>query len=359
MNEPMKDLITKRTDDRFSTEIQDGRALLDLARGWLAQGNPIVAIELLKSATDSPEAEDDSILKAQVLKESGRAMMMQSDWENAEPYYLGAQRIFLENDDRKGAAECARNRANMCFQRGMYAESEALCQQALEWTTTLNDHQLRATILNTLAAIKSATGDLRESIKTFKLCLADFQAAGNSLRQGYVLLNIGLTQTEMGEHFEAVQNLKEALAVAFAEKDLQLVEICYQNIARCHLARKETILARSVLTTARKILPGLNSKALEAELELIDCKILRSMGDLNEAEEKLRSTYRATVDHDLTALQADVILEQGLLLRDKGEFQSAACKLDAAAHLYQQLSMEKGFREAIAALENLKRSGHA
>jgi tetratricopeptide (TPR) repeat protein len=359
MNEPMKDLITKRTDERFSTEIQDGRALLDLARGWLAQGNPVVAIELLKSATCSNEAEHDQELKAMISKETGRAMMMQSDWENAEPFYLGAQQLFLENDNYRGAAECARNRANMYFQRGMYAESEHLCEQALDWTSALNDHQLRATILNTLGAIKSATGDLRESIKTFKLCLADFQAANNSIRQGYVLLNIGLTQTELGECTEAVQSLKESLTIAFQEKDLHLVEVCYQNIARCHLAQKETILARSVLDTARKILPGLNSKALEVELDLIDCKIRRAMGDIDGAEHLLKQTYQATTEHGLGALQADVLFEQGLLLKEKGESQPAVCKLDAAAHQYRQLGMEKGFREAIGVLDSLKRKSHA
>jgi len=355
----MKDLITKRTDDRLSAEIRDGRALLDLARGWLAQGSPVVAIELLKSAVDSTEAENDRELKAHIFKETGRAMMMQSDWNGAEPYYQNAQRLFLEHDHMKGAAECARNRANMYFQCGRYQESEELCELALEWITPLNDHELRATILNTLGAIKSATGQLKEAIKTFKLCLADFQTAGNTVRQGYALLNIGLSLTELGEYPEAVQSLKESLAIAFSQKDLNLVEICYQNIARCHLARKETIMARSVLETARKILPGLNSRALEAELDLVQCKILRAMGDIDASETLLKETYQKTSEHQLTALQADVLMEQGLLLKDKGESQVAACKLDAAAHQYQQLGMEKGFREAIMALDLLKRSAHA
>ena len=355
----MKDLITKHTDDRFSAEIRDGRVLLDLARGWLAQGNPVVAIELLKSATGSPEAERNTDLKAMIFKETSRAMMMQSDWESAEPYQLAAQRLFLEIGNLRGAAECARNRANMYFQRGMFQDSEDLCERALEWTSTLNDHQLRATILNTLGAIKSATGNLKESIKTFKLCLTDFQAADNSIRQGYVLLNIGLTLTELGEYTEAIQNLKESLAVAFSEKDLHLVEICYQNISRCHLAQNETILAQSVLETARKVLPGLNSKALEVELDLIDCKIMRVMGNTENAKALLWKTYQAAAKHELSALQADVLMEQGLLLKDQGNTQPAACKLRAAAHQYKQLNMEKGFREAIGVLDALQRTSHA
>jgi tetratricopeptide (TPR) repeat protein len=359
MNKTMKDLMTYKTDDRFAAEIRDGQALLELARGWLAQGSPVVAIELLRSALGSDEAENNPTLKAGIFKETGRAMMMQSDWKSAEPYYQGAQRLYLQIGDLKGAAECARNRANMYFQCGKYLESESLCEQALEWTATLNDHQLRATILNTLGAIKSATGLQKEAIKIFKLCLADFEAAGNCVRQGYALLNIGLALTEMGEYPEAVQYLRESLAIAFAAKDLQLVAICYQNIARCHLAQRETIMARSVLNTARKVLPGLNSRALEIELDLIDCKIMHAMGDMDGAEELLRRTHDRAADNQMTALQADVLMEQGLLLKDKGMTPPAACKLDAAAHLYRQLGMEKNFRDAILALDQLKRNANA
>jgi tetratricopeptide (TPR) repeat protein len=285
--------------------------------------------------------------------------MMQSEWNNADELYLEAQRVFQELENHKGAAESLRNRANMAFQCGEYIKSEEFCEQALDFATEINDYELRATILNTLGAIKSATGELRESIKIFKLCLADFQTAGNKIRQGYVLLNIGLTQTELGEYANGIGSLEESLAIALDCKDLHLVEICYQNISKCYLAQKEAILAKSVIDTARKILPGLNSKSLEAELNLIDCKILRIMGNLSAAEELLETTYKmARVGH-LSALEADILFEQGLLEKDKGRTEMATAKLDAAANHYRQLNIEKGFKEVIATLEQLRRSVHA
>ena len=355
----MKELMTKPTGNRLSAEIKDGFVLLEVARGWLKQGNPVVGIELLKSAIQSVEASRDKELRAQVLKETGRAMMMQSEWDSAESNYLEAQRVFLDLDNLRGAAECARNRANLYFQKGMYGESEELCEEALDWASTLNDHELRATILNTLAAVKSATGDLRESVKTFKLCLADFQAAGNAVRQGYVLLNIGLTQSELNEHNPAVESLNEALAIALTEKDLNLVEICYQNISKCYLAQKETGLARSVIDTARKILPGLNSKALEAELNLIDGRIMRAVGDLQGAEQLFNRTLAMAAEHKLTALQAEILMEQGLLYQEIGSRDLAAAKLNAAASQYRQIGATKGFQDAIQALNNLKKRGDA
>ncbi len=352
----MKELAIKSPDREFCSGIRDGLTLLNLARGWLKQGNPVVAVELLKSAVRSTEAERDRELLAQILKSIGRTMMMQSEWEGADTHYLEAQRLFLDLENYKGAAECIRNRSNMYFQKGKYKESEELCGQALEWATQINDYELRATILNTLGAIKSATGDLRESIKIFKLCLADFQTSGNKIRQGYVLLNIGLTQTELTEYVEAITSLEKSLAIALDGKDLNLVEICYQNISKCYLAQKETNLAKSVIDTARKILPGLNSKALETELNLVDCRILRMTGNIKGAEDLIEKTYQMAIENKLTALEADVLFEQGLLEKDKGNFELAIAKLDAAVNQYGLLGVEKSFKEAIRTLEQLKRN---
>lgn len=339
--------------------ITDGNALLDLAQGWLHQGNVVVALELLKSAMNTTEASRDHRLRARILKETGRARMMESSWETAEALYLEAQQIFMEIDDKKGASECARNRANMAFQKGLYRKAEQLCETALEWSTEINDHELRATILNTLGAIQSATDEREESIKTFRLCLTDFESCGNIIRQGYVLLNIGLTETELKRYPEAIVSLNSALAIALEEKDLNLVEICYQNISKCYLYQNEIILAKSVIDTARKLLPGLNSKALECELNLIDGRILRGMGDLAGAEEVLEETYQMTVEHQLSALMADVLYEQGVIAKDHGNVDLAYFKFDTAAKQYSKLDIESGRQKAELAANNALRGMNA
>ncbi|MEE9443324.1 MAG: tetratricopeptide repeat protein [candidate division Zixibacteria bacterium] len=351
----MKELIINQENQEVASRINDGFALLNLARDWLKQGNPVVAMELLVPAIDSPQASRDKELRAQILKETGRAWMMQSDWDKAAFNYREAQQIFIELENPGGAAQCARNRANMLFQQGNYRESEHLCQTALEWVSEANDYQLRATILNTLGAIQSATGKLQESINTFKLCLADFQSTGNLIRQGYVLLNIGLTQTELGDTLAATDSLNKALALALEEKDLNLVEICYQNIAKCYLENKEYRLAKSVLKTARKILPGLSSKALEAELGVLECKTLRLTGNLTESKKLLEETLQMTIEHKLSALEADVLYEQGLLAKELGNSYEAIAKLDAAINVYRSVGMDKGLHDAVQALDHFKR----
>lgn len=350
----MNTLVRNNVKSEKGPGIQDGNSLLELARGWLKQGNPVVAQELIKSAVATDEADNDPQLRAAILKEAGRCWMMQSEWERAEHDYLEAQRLFCDQDNAEGAAECSRNRANMLFQQGEFKKSERLCRQALEWATQCGNHELRATILNTMAAIESSSGRPAEALKTFKLCLADFQASGNSIRQGYVLLNIGLTQTEL-RHFEAATvSLNDALAIALTEKDLNLVEICYQNISRCYLEQKEIQLARSVTETARRILPGLNSLALETELNLIDCRILRLTGNHAAAEELVVKSLKMARENSLVALQADLLMEYGNLERDTGRMELALSHFECSARDYRKLGMDKGYQEAIRAAEQAK-----
>ncbi len=352
----MNRIVTQPPAAAERRSIEDGAQLLELARGWLSQGNTVVAEELLRTAIDSEEASSQPELRARILKETGRVKMMQSDWQTAETYYLEAQRLFCDLTNPVGASECARNRGNMAFQQGRFDAAERLCEEALSWSSQTDDHQLRATILNTLAAIKSATGSLSEAIRVFRLCLADFQAAGNVLRQGYVLLNIGLTHIELRQFDEAIEGLNDALAIGLSERDLQLVEICYQNIAKAYLEKKEVLLAQSVLATASKILPGLNAPALEAELKLLETQSLRLMGDTDGAARMSGVAFDLAKSNGLHALMAQVLMEQGVLFRSTGERDRAMVKFTAAARQYRQLGMDKKFQEAIAAVDSLDKA---
>lgn len=346
--------VTTHNPTETCTQISDGYSLLDLARGWLGQGNTIVSLELLRSGLESREVGNDNLLRASTLKEIGRAHMMDSNWADADLHLNEAQYLFRLENDLKGTAECARNRANMWFQRGDFAKSEALCEEALDPATQLGDPALRATILNTLGAIYSATGDYAEAIKTLKLCLADFEASGNKARQGYVLLNIGLTQVETGEYLHALESLNKALALAMQVKDLTLVEITYQNIAKCYLEQRQPKLAQSAAEFARKILPGLSSKALEAELVLIEGRVLRACGRFDVCRTTLGEAHRLASASGMDALEAEAQLEQGRLEVDCGNLALATTTLEVAMKSFTRLKQEKGIQEVVRLLDIIK-----
>jgi len=359
MGDIMKNLVNDRKDRGLETEITDGMRLLELGREWLKRGNPVVAIELLNSASESSEATRNKHLRARILKEMGRALMMQSQWNDASLHYDHAQSIFIDIDDYRGAAECIRNRANMAFQQGDYAISEQFCEQAIDLASEVGDHELRATILNTMGAIKSTLGNQQEAVKVLNLCLADFKAAGNSIRQGYVLLNIGLSRMELGEFEAASSCFNGALNIAFSEQDQNLVATCYQNKAKCYFNQKEYHLAKSVSEIARKTLPGLNSPTLILELNLIDARILIETGDINSAETLIEASFEQAVENNLSQMQADLLFEHGQLYKIKGKMELAIYKLDSALNIYRQIGMESSVQKTERELDSISKRGKA
>ena len=343
-----------RATDRKNSEqlLEDGQHLLELAREWMKQGNTAVAFQLLNQALKLKETEENKILKGELSKEIGRVFMQNGEWDRAEDAYNQALSIFLEHGHFQGAAESVRNLANLKFQLGHFADSSILCEKGIDWATKSGDFQLRATILNTQGAIKSIEGKSKESIQIFRLCLSDFRRSGNKLRQGYVLHNIGLAQIEIGQYQEAKSSLEEALALGMENKDLNLVELCYQNMARLHLQTGDLIAARSLVKAARIILDSLQSPALATDLGIITADLHRRSGDLDGAEKVIAESLQAAREKGLAQHEAELLYMGGLAAADRGEYDLARSRLEAAIALFKKTG-GGGLKKAVERLKAL------
>jgi len=322
-----------KKDDKV---ISDGNHLLELAREWLKQGNTAVAFQLLNQALRSKETEHSKNLKGELSKEIGRVYMQTGQWERAEDAYYQAKWIFLEIGNYRGAAESIRNLANMKFQMGEFSLSESLCESAIDWATKSGDFQLRATILNTQGAIKSIEGKQKDSINIFRLCLSDFRRIGNKLRQAYVLHNIGLAQMEIGEFPEAKKSLEEALSLAYESRDLNLVELCYQNIAKLYLQIGDIMAARSLIKSARELIISLGSPAMTVDLDIIEADSARKSGDLKQARNMLDSALEMARKQNLSQHEAEILYLSGLTAAEQGETNVARARLEASIIVFKR-----------------------
>jgi tetratricopeptide (TPR) repeat protein len=335
-------------DDSMAREI---RGLLDLARDWFRQGNTTVAMDLLRDAQESNPK--DHTLQADILKEMGRIHTQNGHWDRAEDACRRAAAIFLEKRSYRGAAESIRNLANMKFQLGQFDESYELCDEAIGWATRSGNFQLRATILNTQAAIKSMEGEPAEAVKIFQLCLSDFRRAGNGLRQAYILHNIGLASIEIGDYDKARTVLEEATHLALENKDTNLVQLCYQNSAKLHLKLGDIIAARSLIKTARTLLETLNSPHTGADLDIIEADSYKMSGDPVKASEILTAALHLARESNLLQHEAEILYELGQLAIEQGQIEQARYRLEAAVTLLRKTGAAP-LKMAIEKLKNLE-----
>jgi len=332
---------------------QDAKHLIGLARDWMKQGNTTVAFQLLNDALKLREAEENKLVKGEISKEIGRVYMQLGQWDRAEEACNQAASIFLENGHYHGAAESVRNLANIKFQIGQFSDSNILCEKAIDWATKSGDFQLRATILNTQGAIKSIEGKQRESIKIFKRCLSDFRQSGNKLRQAYIQHNIGLAQLEIGDYMESKKSLEESLSLALENKDTNLVELCYQNMAKLYLKLGDIIAARSLVKAAKELLETIKSPNMAVDLAIIEADACRLSGDLENADLILGEALESARKNNLLQHEAEILYESSQVSIERGLLDIARSRLEAAITLFKKTGgayLEK----AIDKLKNLE-----
>ena len=314
----------------------DAQHLLRLAKEWMKQGNTTVALQLLNEALKLNEKVDDRLVRGEISKELGRVYMQKGQWNLAEDAYQEATAIFLEFEQYRGAAESIRNLANMKFQQGRFSDSSSLCETAVNWATKSGDYQLRATIFNTMGAIKSIEGNQRESINIFQLCLSDFRSTGNRIREAYTQHNIGLAQMEIGDYMESRRSLEESLELALEQKDLNLVALCYLNITKLHLKINDLEAAKSLINIAREINKMLNSPNINMDFEIIKAEALRLEGNFKEAHEILERALWHAREYNLEEHEAEIFSELGQVSIELGKFKEARINLEAAIALFKK-----------------------
>ncbi len=343
--------VAKQNINGFVTH--SARQLLELARDWVRQGNTSVAMQLLNDAFSLNDRDSDRLVKGDLLKEYGRVYMQVGDWDRAEDAFRQAEAIYLDLGEYRGAATTVRNLANLKFQLGRFAESDTLCEKAVDWATKAGDFQLRATILNTQGAIKSIEGKHRDAIKVFKLCLSDFRKSGNKLRQAYVLHNIGLAHYELGEFEKSKTSFEEALMLAMESRDTSLVEICYQNFAKLYLKLGDIVAARSLIVLAQELLGTVKSPALTADLAIVEATAYRVSGDPAKAGDILDKALEKARENNLLQHEAEILHESGQVALERGQTDLAKSRLEAAIKLFRQTGGAQ-LSEAVNKLKNLE-----
>jgi tetratricopeptide (TPR) repeat protein len=295
------------------------------------------------------------MINGEINKEFGRVYMQTGQWERAEEACSRALSAFLKEGHYRGAAESVRNLANLRFQLGQFDESSLLCDKAVKWATQAGDFQLRATILNTQGAIKSIKGEHTESIKIFGLCLSDFRRSGNKSRQAHILHNIGLANLEIDRYDEAKKALEESLSLALETKDTNLVELCYQNLARLYLKQSDIVAARSLIKTARDLMSMVKSPYIAADLAIIEAMAKRLSGDLKKADKILVDALDKARNNNLLQQEAEILLEAGQIAAERGRINIARSRLEASITLLKKTGGAQ-LKEAVEKLKNLDTS---
>ena len=205
---------------RFSLDEGDPLTALELCavlwrfwfeRGYLSEGR----LWLDASLATSPDA---SLARARVLSGNGVLAHYQGDYERAEALCQEALTLSLTLDDGKGIAEAQTGIGLVHRARGDYPEAEALFREALIGYEGLNDEADVARGIDRLAMHFVTIGDDAQARPLFEDSLSRFRRLGDSHGIALGLFALALTRPP-GALADARAQADESLAILRAVGD--------------------------------------------------------------------------------------------------------------------------------------------
>ena len=159
--------------------------------------------------------------------------------EMAEVQYA----LALDYKDILLKAKALRNIGNTAYSLNRFKLAEVKLEKALAAFNKFKDyHNEKASVLNNLANLKSQMGDYISGLDYYHQAYDVLLSSNENKRKketGIILLNLGVTYSDVGLIDDALLYYEMALSIFQKENNLELVVFCLNNIGSIYLNQKQ------------------------------------------------------------------------------------------------------------------------
>lgn len=302
---------------------------------------------------------DSSHLKhrSETFTQVGQLLAKQGDYDRALGYLQRAIGAYRRLKDNAGICRALRNLGVIYVQLGEFEEAEITYDEAIELANEIEDRLLYADMVNNLGTIMNMKGSWERALELYRESHQIYREVGEIRKSAYTENNIGITLNERGHPDEALQYFENAYRTGQSIKDSALTLIIDINLADLHLklgelerAQRHCIRAEKHLTDADMVNGHL------VEVRKIAGIIARVEGDHETAMQYLNDALEIGRQIGAQFLEADVLLERGILFREMDRLFDALGDLESSYHLYASLKAEgrrEQTEETIGSIERL------
>ena len=319
------------------------------------KGQDVKVIEMLDES--SQRAQTQFAAQPDVLADVdlalGTSYMQINNLDSAEKYYRGALDLYtkVQGSESVQVARAINELANLMYQRGRYAESEASCRKSLELYRKLGmgEDQAVASGLILLGLLLADKGQLAEAEATYSESLALYRKLDlmETAEATTCLNNLGRLYDHEGDLAKAVLFYNEAISILRklpAANSQTVLATTLQNLGATYKLKGDYAAAEPLIREAidlrRKMLGERHPHVAIAQSHLADLFFRR--GQYDKAEQEARSALalqRATLPagHVDIARSLEVL---GQTLTAKGELAEAEKVLREAVEIRRKFMTE-------------------
>jgi putative nucleotidyltransferase with HDIG domain len=334
----------------FELHREKGKALA-------AQGRYEAAIneyqKILKHCRDFPQLS----IKAETFTQIGQLLAKQADHDRALGYLQRAIGAYRRLNDKKGICRALRNLGVVYVELGEFEEAELNYHEAIEIARESGEEILYADLINNLGAIMNMKGNWRRALDLYRESLKIYHAHEQTRKSAYTENNLAITLAEQNLKEEAFDYFIKAYSTAKSIQDASLTLIVNINLADMYLKKGDLDNARDHCHKAEKyLIESKRSNGHLVETKKIAGKI--AMHEDRPAEALVHFNRAIEISRKIGAqfLEAEVLLERGILHHSMEKNIDALTDLEASYHIYTSVKAEgkrEQTEEVINSIESL------
>jgi predicted ATPase/class 3 adenylate cyclase/Tfp pilus assembly protein PilF len=179
-----------------------------LQRFWATRGYFTEGRERLSALLARPEAQQQTLVRADALHGAGLLAFYQSDYDAAQSLLEASLAIRQERGEGAGAAHSLLNLGNVAYRRGDFAAADSLYERSCAIRSELNDRQGMAAALSNRGSVASSLRDYAKARSLLEQSVAIKEELGDPRGIAIALDNLGSVATLQGD-YEAARPLHE------------------------------------------------------------------------------------------------------------------------------------------------------
>lgn len=280
-------------------------------------------------------------VKSETFTQIGQLLAKQGDHDKALGYLQRAIGAYRRLNDLKGMCKALRNLGVVYVELGEFEEAELTYDEAIVNAQEIGDRLLYADLVNNLGTIMNMRGNWHRALELYRESLLIYETEKEIRKQAYTENNLAITLSEQGLNDEAFEYFQKAHETGTAINDAALVLIVDINLADLYLKKEQLSEAEFHCRKAHQYLVDSNLvNGNLVEIKKIFGKIARTRKELAAALEYFDEGLHISREIGAKFLEAEVLMERGILLRDMDRHFDSLENLESSYHMYTALKAE-------------------
>jgi tetratricopeptide (TPR) repeat protein len=327
--------------------------LLYLGQSTITSGEFATSLDIYEKLVHStkkiPELRN---ITANVYLRIGEIYSRQAQWELSISYIEKADRIFKEENDVKGNAECENLMGTIYGDKGELSKAVEHFENTLTILEDNPDTSLEGKVEINLGIINNIQSNYDTALSNFRRALVNFEKVANVQRVAEVRQNMGMVYTKKKEYQSAISEFEFAMQTAMIVNYLSSIAITFSSKSYVYTKLGDYNLADAFAEKSMEVAYRLNDKLTIAEVYKVKGIIQRNKANFSTAESYLLTSLRLNDELGNQLNGAESSYELGILYNLMDDEEKSRRYFSDALEYYKKIKAEEEINEIEDLLKN-------